>query len=168
MISETLRIGGTLLWYYSICHREVWLLSHSIFADQTDENLTLGRLIDQNSYSREKHQIVFGDNKFDFMTQKDGSLVISEVKKSSKAEKASMLQLAHYLYELEKEGITASGLLLYPKEKKQTRVTLTCELRSSLESAYANIKQISAMPYPPLPDKCRFCAKCAYAEYCWG
>ena len=136
MYSEPVRIGGTLLWYYAICHREVWLMARGINADQTNENLTIGRLIDQNSYAREKHQVAFGDNKFDFIDDKSGTLVISEIKKSSRAEKASRLQLAHYLYQLEKEGITAKGVLLYPKEKKRTEVFLSDELRNELERVY--------------------------------
>ncbi len=168
MYSEPVRIGGTLLWYYAICHREVWLMARGINADQTNENLTIGRLIDQNSYAREKHQVAFGDNKFDFIDDKSGTLVISEIKKSSRAEKASRLQLAHYLYQLEKEGITAKGVLLYPKEKKRTEVFLSDELRNELERVYTEIEKISAAAVPPPPLKCKYCAKCAYAEYCWG
>ncbi len=168
MLSECARIGGTLLWYYSICHRQVWLMSRSVNPEQNNENLSLGRLIDRNSYAREKHQIVFGDNKFDFMTDKNGTLVVSEVKKSSRAEKASSLQLAHYLYELEKEGIHAAGVLLYPTEKKRTEVTLTEEIKEKLDTVYQEIKSISESQYPPIPLYGKFCSKCAYAEYCFG
>lgn len=166
--AENPRINGMIIQAHGICTRQVWLLAHSIFADQTNEYLALGRLIDQNSYAREKHQVTFGDNRFDFMDDKSGTLVISEIKKSSRAEKASRLQLAHYLYELEKEGITAKGVLLYPKEKKRTEVLLSDELREELERVYADIRKISAMPVPPALQECRYCAKCAYAEYCWG
>lgn len=125
IFSESARISGTLVWYYGICRREVWMMARGIESDQDDEYLTLGRLIDQNTYAREKHQVAFGDSKFDFMQSKDGALVISEVKKSSRAERASTLQLAHYLYELKKEGIEATGVLLFPTEKKRTEVRLT-------------------------------------------
>ena len=168
MLSEDARIGGTLLWYYSICTRQVWLMAHSIEPDRNNEDIMIGRLIDKNSYVREKHQIVFGDNKFDFITQKKGTLVVSEVKKSRRAEKASKLQLAHYLYELEKEGISAQGVLKYPKEKKQTQEKLTDMLRVELDQAYNEIKKITSAQYPSAPKNCRYCAKCAYAEYCWG
>ena len=166
--SEKSAIGGTLLWYYSICRREVWLMARKIVPEERNEDIAIGRLIDQNSYSREKHQISFRDNKLDFLQQKDGMLVVSEIKKSSRAEKASMLQLAHYLYELEKEGFAASGVLLYPKEKKRTEVVLTDALRRQLDAAYAEIEKISASETPPSLTKCKYCAKCAYGEYCWS
>lgn len=168
MYSESVRIGGTLLWYYAICHREVWLMSHGIEPEQKNEDILIGRLIDKNSYKRERHHISFGDSQFDFMYSKNGTLVVSEIKKSSRAEKASLLQLAHYLYELEKSGISAQGVLLYPKEKKRTDVVLTNELRQQLDKAYAEIEQITSLGTPPFPKRCKFCTKCAYAEYCWG
>ena len=160
-LSEKTSIGGTLLWYYSICPREVWLMARKIIPEQKDENVAIGRLIDKNSYMRDKHQVSFGDNKFDF-------IIVSEIKKSSRAEKASMLQLAHYLYGLEKEGYTAKGVLVYPKEKKRTEVTLTDELRGDLDRAYTEIERISAMEQAPPLAKCRYCAKCAYGDYCWS
>ena len=167
-LSEKASIGGTLLWYYSICPREVWLMARKIIPEQRDENVVIGRLIDKNSYVREKHQISFGDNKFDFIQNKDGSILVSEIKKSSRTEKASKLQLAHYLYELEKEGYTARGALVYPREKKRTEVVLTDQLRMELDRAYAEIEKISAMEQAPPLLKCRYCAKCAYGDYCWS
>ncbi|MDR1379398.1 MAG: CRISPR-associated protein Cas4, partial [Synergistaceae bacterium] len=109
--SEKARIGGTLVWYHSICQRQVWLMSRSVAPNPDNDYLALGRLIDQNTFTREKHQITFGDNKFDFVQDKDGALIVSEVKKSSRAERSALLQLAHYLYELRKEGIEAKGVL---------------------------------------------------------
>ena len=85
--SEGARIGGTLVWYWSICARQVWLMARGVEPNPKDEYLSLGRLLDQNSYARERHQLTFGDNKFDFMQSGEGgSLVVCEVKKSSRAE----------------------------------------------------------------------------------
>ena len=166
--SENARIGGTLVWYWSICRREVWLMARGIEPEPKDEYLALGRLIDQNSYAREKHQVDFGDSKFDFIQGKDGQLVVSEVKKSSRAEKASYLQLAHYLYDLKKEGIEAKGLLLFPTEKKRIEVELTVELMKELDSIYAEIEKLTNTALPPPLEHCKYCSKCAYGEYCWG
>jgi CRISPR-associated exonuclease Cas4 len=125
-------------------------------------------LIDQNTFAREKHQIVFGDNKFDFMQDKDGALVVSEVKKSSRAERSAALQLAHYLYALKKEGIEAKGVLHFPTEKKKADVVLTDHLIAELESIYSDILTLTSQETPPLPAWSKYCAKCAYAEYCWS
>jgi CRISPR-associated exonuclease Cas4 len=166
--SESARIGGTLVWYHAICGRQVWLMSRSVGPKPSDDNLALGRLIDQNSFAREKHQVIFGDNKFDFMQDRDGALVISEVKKSSRAEKASTLQLAHYLYALKKEGIDAKGELRFPLEKHRRSVTLTDELIAELEAIYSDIEAQTSLERPPAAVWSKYCEKCAYAEYCWS
>ena len=69
VFSEEARIGGTLVWYWSICVRQVWLMARGIEPEPRDDFLALGRLIDRNSYARERHQVAFGDNRFDFADQ---------------------------------------------------------------------------------------------------
>lgn len=168
MFSEGVRINGTLIQAWTICKRQVWYLARAMTADQKDEHLAFGRLIDQNSYAREKHQVDFGDSKFDFLQSEDGQLVVSEVKKSSRTEKASRLQLAHYLYSLKKEGIEARGVLLFPTEKKRVEVDLTPDLIAELETIYVAIETLTSQTLPPPLVHCKYCAKCAYSEYCWG
>ncbi|GHV33590.1 CRISPR-associated protein Cas4 [Synergistales bacterium] len=168
VFSENARIGGTLVWYHSICRRQVWLMSRRVAPDKDNDALALGRLIDQNTFAREKHQVAFGDNKFDFVSGKDGALIVSEVKKSSRAEKASALQLAHYLYELKKEGIDARGVLHFPTEKRKEDVILTDSLIAELEAVYADIGANASQQTPPAATQSKYCPKCAYAEYCWS
>jgi CRISPR-associated exonuclease Cas4 len=167
-LSESPRINGSVIQAWAICHVQVWYLTHSIYGDSNNDYLALGRLIDQNTFAREKHQIAFGDNKFDFMQDKDGTLVVSEVKKSSRAERSAMLQLAHYLYALKKEGIEAKGVLHFPTEKKRVDVILTDNLISELESIYAAILALTSNDTPPPAVWSKYCPKCAYAEYCWS
>jgi CRISPR-associated exonuclease Cas4 len=166
--SEAIRINGSLMQAWAICRIQMWYLAHGIHADQDDDYLALGRLIDQNTFTREKHQIAFGDNKFDFMQDRDGTLIVSEVKKSSRAERSAILQLAHYLYALRKEGVEAKGALHFPTEKKRTDVILTDDLISELESIYSDIVKLTSQESPPPAEWSKYCSKCAYAEYCWS
>ncbi len=166
--SERARIGGTLVWYWSICARQVWLMGRGIEPEPKDESLALGRLIDRNSYARERHQVAFGDNKFDFVQGADGEMVVCEVKKSSRAERSARLQLAHYLYDLRKAGVEARGILMFPTEKKRVEVVLTDELVAELDSVYAEIDALVQRAAPPAAESCKYCRKCAYSEYCWG
>ena len=168
VFSEEARIGGTLVWYWSICARQVWLMARGIEPEPRDDFLALGRLIDQNSYARERHQVAFGDNRFDFVQGADGDLVVCEVKKSSRAERSARLQLAHYLYDLRKAGIEAQGVLMFPTEKKRVEVVLTDELMAELDAAYDAIGTLVRRDAPPAAESCKYCGKCAYAEYCWG
>ncbi len=166
--SEPPRIGGTLVWYYAICSREVWFMCRGIEPDRRDELLRLGRLIDESSYSRERHNIDMGDNRFDVFSEEGGILVIGEVKKSSRSLDASRLQLAHYLYSLEKEGILAEGRLLFPQERRREEVLLDDSLRQSLDRAYEEIQSIGESSRPPELRKNSWCRNCAYREWCWS
>jgi len=87
MYEADVRINGTLIWYYFICKREVWLISHGITADQEDENIEIGRFIHENAYSREKKEIDFDNFKVDVADSIDGKIIVQEVKKSSKFKK---------------------------------------------------------------------------------
>ncbi|HHV36108.1 MAG TPA: Dna2/Cas4 domain-containing protein, partial [Syntrophomonadaceae bacterium] len=93
-------VGGTLIWYYFICKRQVWLISHQLTPDQDDTNIAIGRLIDRTSYGREKKELVVGSSKMDIFSIVDGQLVIGEVKKSSRYRDSARMQLAFYLKEL--------------------------------------------------------------------
>ena len=79
--SEAPRVGGTLVWYYLICKRQVWLMARGVEADKDDESLALGRLIDESSYKRIRHSVSFGDSKFDLLKEESGVLVIGEIKR---------------------------------------------------------------------------------------
>ena len=124
--------------------------------------------MDQNSYARERHQAAFGDDKFDFMQSDEEGVVICEVKKSSRAEASARRQLAHYLYDLQKAGIAAKGLLMFPTEKKRVEVELTDELKAELDAVYAAIHRLAEADVPPPAKEGKYCRKCAYAEYCWS
>lgn len=167
-LSEEPRIGGTLVWYASICLRQVWLMAHCIEPDERNEQLILGRLVDQSYYSREKHNISFGNNRFDIARKEGETLVVSEVKKSSRSLKAAQLQTLHYLYELKKAGIEAKGELLFPKERKKERVILNEESMLELDSLYSIIQNIAKNEIPPAPERVAYCKTCAYNEFCWS
>lgn len=117
-------VNGTLIWYYNICKREVWLMSHYIVPDQQNSNIDFGRFLHEHTYQRKQKEIVFGNVKFDVLLQKGDELVIGETKKSSRYSEASKWQLMFYLQILKKAGIQASDMLLYPQEKKREKIVL--------------------------------------------
>lgn len=161
-------VNGTLVWYYTICIREVWLMSHGISPNQDDSNIDLGRFIHEDSYSRDKKEISIGNVKFDILSEKDGYMMIGEVKKSSKYIESAKMQLAYYLLELKRNGIDGIGVLMFPKEKKREEVILTDELIEELESIEKQILRICYESAPQEPKKINFCKNCAYAEFCWS
>lgn len=165
---EDLHVNGTLIWYYYICKREVWLMAHNIEPDQDDSNIDLGRFIHENSYTREKKEISLGNVKLDIVNNKNGQLVIGEVKKSSKYQESARMQLAYYLLEMKRNGLKATGVLMFPKEKKRLEIELNDEMQKRLEKAERDIIRICYEPHPALPEKIRFCKNCGYNEFCWS
>lgn len=160
------KVGGTLIWYYYICKREVWLMSHNITPNQEDENIVIGKFIDENSYERERKELSIGGSKIDVFALKNGQLLIGEIKKTSKYMQSAKMQLALYLYELSKCGIDACGELRFPKEKKREEVVLTTEIVAELESCIAEIEKIVNSEMPPPAQINNFCRNCAYMEFC--
>lgn len=102
------------------------------------------------------------------MDNKDGNIVIQEIKKSSKYEKSARMQLLYYIYEFKKSGLEAKGVLLFPEEKKREQIELDEESKNELDAAVKDIMRIVYMEKPPESKKCKYCKMCAYAELCWA
>ncbi len=163
-----MEVNGTLVWYLNICKREVWLMSHYIVPDQQNENIDLGRFLHEQTYKRNDKEIAFGNIRFDVLLETKDKLVIGETKKTSSFSDASRWQLMYYLYILKQTGIHASGVLLYPKEKKREEVELTEEAEKQLKDMIQEVVEIRDQSAPPKPVLCKYCKKCGYEEYCWS
>lgn len=161
-------ITGTYVWYYCICKREVWLLSHGITADQDNIYMDIGRFLHNKAYERERKEIDFHGMKIDILKNEEGRLVIGEIKKSSKYLESAKMQLLLYLSELEEEGINAEGLLLIPEEKKRESVVLDTKARERLDEVKKGILSTVSLKKPPAPVKSHYCKACAYSEMCWA
>lgn len=168
MKKADLNVTGTFIWYYYICHRQVWLMSRRIVPEQDDPNIEIGRFIHEMSYPRHKKEINLGHIKIDIVMKGKDGFVVAEVKKTSKFITSARMQLAYYLIELEKLGLYTSGELRFPEEKRVEKIELTSQLRQELEEAVRDILRIAYLEKPPQPKKINFCRKCAYAEFCWS
>ena len=98
MENNEIRVTGTLMWYYYICHRQVWLMARQIVPEKDHTNLELGRFLQETAYARDKKEVTVGHLKFDLISKRDGQLIVGEVKKSSRYQKSATMQLALYLY----------------------------------------------------------------------
>lgn len=143
-------------------------MSHEINPAQDNPLMELGRILHEFSYKRNKKEISLGGMKIDLVRKEDGNIVICEVKKSSRFELPARMQLCYYLYQLKKMGIEARGELLIPKEKKRITVELNEEMEKKIEKTVEEIDKIMKMDKPPLPQRIRFCGRCAYGEFCWA
>lgn len=161
-------VNGTLIQQYYICKREVWLTAHSLSGDQDNENLVIGKIIGEETYKREKKEMNLGHVKIDLVRIEGESVIVGEIKKSSKFIESSSKQLLFYLLQLKEMGINARGELLIPEEKKKIHVLLDKKSETEILKAIDEIKQLAAAAEPPLPQKIKYCRKCAYSEFCWA
>ncbi|HHU51258.1 MAG TPA: CRISPR-associated protein Cas4 [Firmicutes bacterium] len=166
--NRDLHVTGTLVWYYYICPREVWLMGRQITPDEDDSNVELGRFIHEYRYGRDKKEINLGNIKLDIMRRDGKEIVIGEIKKSSHFIESAKMQLAFYLKELKQRGIEARGELFFPEEKRKERVDLTTELEEELNKVERDILRIIYADLPPAPEKNKWCRRCAYTEFCWS
>lgn len=153
--------------YYFICHRKLWLFAHQITMEQESDRVTLGKLVHETSYGREKKEIeIDGRIKLDFF---QNSNTIHEVKLTDKMEDSHRWQLLYYLYYLKRKGMgDLVGEIDYPKLKQKTKVELTAELEVELEMVLIKIKEIISLPKPPIMEYMKICRTCSYAEFCWS
>jgi CRISPR-associated exonuclease Cas4 len=142
-------------------------MAHEINPHQENPFLELGRLIHEESYSREKKEFETVGLKIDIIGKKDGKLLVGEVKKSDRFLKSATMQLSFYLYRLKQMGITAQGELLIPKAKTRIPVALKDENQKEIEFAISEISELIKKLNPPFPQKISFCKNCAYREFCW-
>jgi CRISPR-associated exonuclease Cas4 len=162
---QNLNFTGTQINYYFVCKRKLWLFSKDITFEDENEYVQLGRLIDENTYKRNKKQIEIGKIKIDFIDNKG---VIHEVKKSNKIEKAHIYQVKYYILTLKRMGVeNITGEIDYPKLKKRKTVLLTHEDEEEFETIFSGIREILDKPKPPAAIKKTICKKCAYYEFCF-
>ena len=55
------KITGVMIYYYFVCKRKLWYFCHEINMEAENENVLLGKLLDENSY-REKEKHINIDN----------------------------------------------------------------------------------------------------------
>ncbi len=170
MVDNKIHITGTLIWYYYVCKREVWLMGHQINPDEDNPNIALGRFIHDFSYSRleKRKELNFGHSKIDFLKTDGNEVVVCEVKKSSRHKKSARMQLLFYLNELSELGIKARGELRFPQERKIEHVILDDEAKKELAIAREDIRNILNLSIPPKPRKQSYCRDCGYNYLCWA
>ena len=131
--------------------------------------VALGKILQEISYGDVKKDVII-DSKvaIDFIKKGD-KLILHEVKKSSKLEKAHVMQLLYYIYYLKKEkGIKeVEGRINYPRQRKVVKVKLSKEKEAELLKIFEKIKEIISLEKPPKPKYKRYCRKCSYFEFCF-
>lgn len=160
------KITGVMVYYYFVCKRKLWYFKNDVNMEHNSELVGMGKLIDENSYSREKKSILIDEMiNIDFL--KDWK-VIHEVKKSRKLDEAGKWQLKYYIWVLRNKGVDIEkGIIDYPKLRKREEIFLNQSEEEELMEVLEGIKGIIKMNLPPATINKSFCKKCAYYELCY-
>lgn len=159
-------ITGVMVYYHQVCKRKLWYFYNEIQMEQGNENVEIGKILDEETYKRDKKHINI-DNiiNIDFIRSKG---VLHEVKKSKKIEEASILQVKYYLYFLNKRGVTdIKGKIDYPLLKQSVDIELSKEDITMIEDVLKDINVIVNKTNPPILEKKRICRSCAYYDLCF-
>ncbi|MDV0447844.1 hypothetical protein MsAg5_17610 [Methanosarcinaceae archaeon Ag5] len=169
-LSMNTSITGVKVSYYFICRTKLWLFSHNIQLERENDNVQIGKDLNEDRYSRDKKDITIDQTiSVDFIEKsKDGDkLILHEIKKSQSMEEAHDWQMLYYLYYFKTKGVPAEGELNYPLVSKTKKVILTPEKETKMAEIMDNILKIISGKLPT-PQKKQICPKCAYYEFCFG
>jgi len=161
-----MKITGVMVQYYKSCITELWYFTHGVIPIQEDENLRIGKFIEEQYKTREKiRNVVIDDSISIDLLNSFGEVV--EIKKSRIMNEPKLYQLYYYLLRLKRKGLLLEGRLVIPQERKTMKILLTPEIEAELINIEKEIANIAKEKKPPEPIRKPYCKKCAYYELCW-
>lgn len=160
------KISGVMVNYYFICPRKLWYFTRDIQMEEDNSLVGMGKLIDEDSYSREKKSIMIDEIiNIDFIRSWK---IIHEVKKSRKLDEAGKWQLKYYIWVLRNKGVEIEkGIIDYPVLKRREEVYLTRKEEEELIGKLMEIEKIISLEKAPEVLNKSYCKKCAYYELCY-
>ena len=161
-----MQITGLMIYYYFVCQRKLWYFINQINMEQNSELVSIGKILDEESYKNEKKGILIdGTINIDFI--KNGA-VLHEVKKTKSIEEAGIWQIKYYMYYLEQRGVkNIKAKIDYPLLRETKEIILEKEDRKVLQNVIKNIEEISNQEKVPSKIESAICKKCAYFDLCY-
>lgn len=155
-----------MIYYYFVCQKKCWYSIHGIAMESENENVQIGKSLDELSYAGERKHISINDEiNLDFV-RKTG--VIHEIKKSRKIEEAAIWQVKYYIYYLKKRHVDAlTAKIDYPLLKQTIDIELSEEDEEKLEAVIGEIKRLSQQKQPKNEKKMKKCTQCAFHDLCF-
>ena len=134
--------------------------------ESDNENVMLGKLLDENSYRRDdKHINIDNVINIDFIKEHQE---LHEIKKSKAIEEAGIWQVKYYLYYLKQRGVKGlTAKIDYPMIKKNIVVELSEDDEVQLQKIIADIEKLKMQEQLPAFEKQKICGKCAYHDLCF-
>lgn len=161
-----MQITGIMIYYYFVCKRKLWYFINQINMEQNSELVSIGKILDEDSYKNEKKGILI-DNTINIDFIKNGA-ILHEVKKTKSIEEAGIWQIKYYMYYLEQKGVkNIKAKIDYPLLRETKEIILENEDRKILKNIIKNIEEISSQEKVPSKIDSPICKKCAYFDLCY-
>ena len=160
-------MNGTLINYYYICKRKLWLSYNKINLESNSEDVLIGKELHNELNKSKNTEIELDGIKIDKLTDD----YIIEIKKSDSNLKASIMQLKYYLYILNSYNIKKDGKLKIIEKDKTTRdikFKYDKKVEQEVKDTIIEIKKIiNNSTIPSINKDIKKCKKCSYYEFCW-
>jgi len=164
-----MKINGTLISYYIICKRKLYLHAHNITCEDNSQLVKIGKFYheerkEQKNLKKELLEIELDNVKIDQI----GDEYVVEFKKKNSDIEAARMQLLYYLHILKQHGIERKGRLQFKESRNSEEVILDKQSEANLKEIIKEIKiLLRSRDIPPVMNK-RKCRKCAYFEFCYS
>ena len=159
-------ITGIMIYYYFVCKRKLWYFINQINMEQNSELVSIGKIIDETSYKREKKGILI-DNTINIDFIKDGA-ELHEVKKTKAIEEAGIWQIKYYMYYLEEKGVkNIQAEIDYPLLRQTEQIILEQKDKKILKKVIEEIEELYRNDKIPKKIDSKICKRCAYYDLCY-
>ena len=161
-----MNITGIMIYYYFICKKKLWYFINQINMEQNSELVAIGKILDEDSYKKEKKEILI-DNTINIDFIKNGA-VLHEVKKTKSIEEAGIWQIKYYMYYLEKKQVeNIKAKIDYPLLKETKEIILSDIDRKVLDDVIQDIEKLINEESIPKKINSKICKKCSYYDLCY-
>lgn len=160
-----MKVRGTDIYNYFKCKRQLHLSIMYLNFSSSSENMKMGKIIENNSYSRRSKkfkQYDIGVGVVDFIDF--DSKIIYETKKSMSYINLAKWQVKYYLMQFDRDWC---GIIEVPLSRKKYELKLCDEDVSELESAIRYINSIGVNDVIPDVINKKICQKCSFKDYCY-
>ena len=160
-------MNGTLINYYYICKRKLWLSYNKINLESNSEDVLIGKELHNELNKSKNTEIELDGIKIDKLTDD----YVIEVKKSDSNIESSIMQLKYYLYILNSYNIKKDGKLKIIEKDKTTRdikIKYDKKVEQEVKDTIIEIEKIiNNSTIPAINKDIKKCKKCSYYEFCW-
>ena len=161
-----MQITGIMVYYYFVCKRKLWYFFNKINMEQNSELVSIGKIIDETTYKKEKKGILI-DNTINIDFIENGA-ILHEVKKRKSIVGAAICQIKYYMYYLKEKGVkNVQAEIDFPLLHRTEHINLEKNDKIILKKVIQEIEEICKNDRIPKKIESKICKKCAYYDLCY-